>query len=100
MTWVIVPTSQLRITAGEDRLVRYQSSDHGGRHFCGVCGSSLLGDSSRTPELMYVVRANLIGEIDRAPEFNACYPNRVPWVEVDESLPRFDDAGVLTTEPE
>ena len=80
--------------------MRYQSSDHGGRHFCRVCGSSLFGDSSRTPELMYVTRANLVGEIDRAPEFNACYSDRVPWVDVDESLFRLDDAGVLTTEPE
>ena len=100
VTWVIVPTSRLRTTAGEDRLVRYQSSDHGGRHFCRVCGSSLFGDSSRTPELMYVTRANLVGEIDRAPEFNACYSDRASWVDVDESLLRLDDAGVLTTEPE
>jgi len=99
VTWAILPTRQLRITAGSEHLVRHQSSDHGGRRFCGVCGSSLFGDSTRTPDLAYVVLANLEGPIDRVPEFHSCYPDRVPWVHIADDLPRMDDAGVLTTAP-
>jgi len=97
VTWVIVPARQLRIIAGEAELSRYQSSDHGARHFCGMCGSSLFGESTRTPDLMYVVRSNLKGDIDRVPEFHACFPDRAAWVDIDDDLLRMDDAGVLTT---
>jgi len=100
VTWVIVPSRQLNITAGSQSLVRHQSSDHGGRRFCGVCGSSLFGDSTRTPDLAYVVLANLEGAIDRVPEFHSCFPDRVAWIDVADDLERLDDAGVLTTTPE
>jgi hypothetical protein len=98
VTWIILPTRQLRISAGEEHLSRYASSDHGGRRFCSVCGSSLFGDSSRTPDLSYVVLANLQGEIDRAPEFHSCFPDRAPWIDVTDDLPRLEDAGLLTTQ--
>jgi hypothetical protein len=97
VTWVIVPTPQLRITAGSERLSRYQSSDHGARRFCGVCGSSLFGESTRTKDEMYVVLANLQAEIDRAPEFHACFRDRADWVVVADDLPHIEDAGILTT---
>jgi hypothetical protein len=97
VTWVILPTSQLRFTAGEERLTRYKSSGHGARRFCSLCGSTLFGESTRTPELSYVAVANLNGEIDRAPEFHASFPNRVPWVVVADDLPKLEDTGVLET---
>ena len=45
-SWCAVAKDQLRILSGEKQLVRYQSSDHAGRFFCSVCGSSLFGDPS------------------------------------------------------
>lgn len=39
-TFVAGPIAGFRWTSGEDRLVRYQSSAHGMRTFCGVCGSA------------------------------------------------------------
>ena len=99
VTWVILPESQLRITSGLDRLTRYQSSDHAARRFCGVCGSSLFGESTRTPGLAYLFLASLQGEIDRAPEFHSSFRDRASWVDVPEDgLPRFEDAGRLETQ--
>lgn len=97
VTWVILPSRQLRITSGGENLSRYQSSDHGARRFCRVCGSSLFGESTRTPDQAYVVLANLRGEVDRAPEFHASFADRAPWVVIADDLPHLEDAGLLTT---
>jgi hypothetical protein len=98
VTWVILPSSQLRITSGLDKVTRYQSSDHAARRFCSVCGSSLFGESTRTPDLAYLFLANLQGEIDRVPEFHSSFRDRAPWIDVPEDgLPRFEDAGLLET---
>ena len=40
VTWIGVPYDRFRIREGTDTLVRYRSSDHGTRSFCGSCGSS------------------------------------------------------------
>jgi hypothetical protein len=47
--------------------------------------------------MMYVVRANLRGPIDREPELHASYPNRASWIVVSDDLPRQDDTGILET---
>jgi len=96
-TWFAVEKDHLRIVAGKDQLQRYQSSDHAGRLFCSVCGSSLFGDSSRTPDLMYIVRGPVRGEIDAAPGGHQCIESRVPWIEIADDLPRTEGAGVLET---
>jgi hypothetical protein len=96
-TWFAIQKDQLRITAGKDQLQRYQSSDHAGRLFCSVCGSSLFGDSSRTPDVMYIVRGPVRGEIDAAPGGHQCIESRVPWIEIADDLPLLEGAGVLET---
>jgi hypothetical protein len=99
VTWVILPSTQLRMISGLDKLTRYQSSDHAARKFCSVCGSHLFGESTRTPGLAYLFLANLQGEIDRAPEFHSSFSARAPWIEVPEDgLPRLEDAGLLETQ--
>jgi hypothetical protein len=97
VTWTILPEKQLEITSGLDCLSRYQSSDHGARRFCSVCGSTLFGESIRTPDLAYIVLGNLEGPIDRMPELHSSFAQRVPWITVDDDLPRTEDAGVLET---
>ena len=41
-TWVAVPNERLRITAGEESVVHYRSSEIGTRSFCRTCGSSMF----------------------------------------------------------
>ena len=96
-TWFAVEKDHLRIIAGKDQLQRYQSSDHAGRLFCSVCGSSLFGDSSRTPDQMYIVQGPVRDEIDAAPGGHQCIESRVPWIEIADDLPRWEGAGVLET---
>ena len=97
VTWFAVPYSQFRMTAGQDHLKIYHSSDHGWRSFCDVCSSSLFCESTNHPQHIDIVLANLKGEIDRAPQAHYYFSNRVDWVPLDHELPRF--GGKTGTEP-
>jgi len=92
VTWFSVPRSQLRCLAGDDRLVRFASSDHGTRSFCGECGSSLFFETTRHPENLDVVLANMDAAIDRDPQIHAFFSDRAAWVQVEDSLPRLGGA--------
>ena len=97
VTWIGVPYERFRVRAGEDRLVRYRSSDHGTRTFCHTCGSTLFCESTRHPDYIDIVLANLDGPIDRAPEFHVFFDDRAPWVHVADELPRM--GGTSGIEP-
>jgi hypothetical protein len=96
-TWVILPTKQLQIHTGKDKLTHCESFDHGSGDFCSVCGSELFGWSTRTPEQLYLRLGNLKGEIDRSPQAHVGFENRVPWITVADDLPRVTRVGDLET---
>jgi hypothetical protein len=88
VTWFVVPTERFRLTAGNEQLVRYRSSEHGVRSFCGVCGSTLFCESTRQPGHIDIVLANMQGQIDRPPQFHIYFDDRAEWVEIADGLPR------------
>jgi hypothetical protein len=88
VTWFGIPTAQLKVLAGADVLVRHHSSDHATRSFCGRCGSSLFFETTKHPEKIDVVLANMDGPIDREPDVHVHFDDRVGWVDVHDSLPR------------
>jgi hypothetical protein len=95
VTWFAVPRGQLRVTSGESELVRYRSSDHGTRSFCGRCGSSLFFESTLGGDRVDIALANMEGPIDREPQLHAFFDCRADWVTVGDSLPRLGgESGV------
>jgi hypothetical protein len=92
VTWLCVPTERFQIRSGADGLVRYRSSDHGTRSFCGTCGSHLFFESAHRPDQVDVVLANMQGEIDHRPQFHAFFDDRASWLEVRDDLPRLGGA--------
>lgn len=88
VTFCGVQAGQLRLVAGEDALVRYASSSAARRSFCGKCGSTLFFEGERWPDEVHVVRANIDGEIDRAPQVHCYFDRHVDWVELADTLPR------------
>ncbi len=88
VTWFAVPRAQLELDAGAAELVRYASSEHGSRSFCGRCGSSLFCESALHPDRVDVVLANMQGPIDRAPQLHVWFDDRADWVFADDGLPR------------
>ncbi len=98
VTWTAAPYDRFRVVAGEDRLVRYRSSEHGTRTFCGACGSTLFCESTNHPDWIDVVVANLQGDLGLAPQAHFYFDDRAPWTVVpDDGLPRF--GGATGTEP-
>lgn len=97
VTWIGVPYSQFRLTSGHQHLKVYRSSEHGRRSFCEVCGSSLFCESTRHPDHIDIVLANLSGAIDRAPQAHYYFSDRAEWISVGDTLPRF--GGPTGSEP-
>ena len=88
VTWFAVPRARFVLESGEAELARFRSSDHGTRSFCRRCGSSLFCESTRHPDQIDIVLANMHGPIDRPPQFHIYFDDRVDWVVVNDGLPR------------
>jgi len=91
VTWTAVPPERFRITAGEDDLVRFQSSAQGTRSFCRTCGSQMFCQTE--PEVIDVALAALHGPIDRVPGAHWYYDSRAPWTVVSDDLPKLGGAS-------
>lgn len=100
VTWVALARPQFRFLSGEDLVTYFQSSEHGRRGFCRVCGSSLFCESTRHPDVVDVVLANIDGEIDREPQAHIYYSDRVNWAGVDDTLPRLGGPSGVEPLPE
>ncbi len=94
VTWFGVPNEQFGVDKGVDVLVRHQSSEHGSRRFCGKCGSSLFCESTKHPDHIDIVLANMDSPIDKAPQFHIHYESRAEWTVVGDELPQ------LTSDPD
>jgi len=88
VTWFAVPREGFLLSAGEENLVRFASSDHGTRSFCGRCGSTLFCESSKHPEQVDIVLANMQAAIDRAPQAHIYWSDRADWISADDGLPK------------
>ena len=88
-TFVIAPIAGFRWVSGEDRLVRYQSSKHGVRTFCGMCGSA---GPSAMPEYGIVAApaASLDGDLGIKPQSHIFVGSKAPWYDITDTLPRHD----------
>lgn len=93
VTWVGVPRAQLGFVSGEERLVRYASSDAARRTFCGRCGSTLFFEGDRWPNEVHVARANVEGDVGVAVQAHCYWDDRAEWLPVGDALPRLGGAS-------
>ena len=100
VTWAGFPEEQVKTTSGMDTLQRYLTDTGATRSFCGNCGSTLFFESPRWAGEVHVARANIKGEIDRAPAGHYYVDHRASWWTIEDSLPRHGgDTGVETKDP-
>jgi len=95
VTWFAVPRARLHLDEGDDVLVRFASSDHGTRSFCGRCGSSLFCENEQHADRVDIALANAHGPIDRVPQLHVYFDDRAPWIAVEDGLPRLGGASGL-----
>ena len=88
-TMARVASEGFRWTAGEEAIVRYESSPGFHRSFCGTCGSSL---PERSPSGGWFVPAGLfIGDPGVRPVVHIFRASKAPWHAITDELPSFDD---------
>ena len=84
----VTTRAQFSLDKGDEQLVRFRSSHHGTRSFCGRCGSTLFCETTHYPDMVDIVLANMNEPIDRPPQAHFYIDDRVDWVCVDDGLPR------------
>ncbi len=86
VTWTGIPPERFEITKGEQHIATYQSSEHGTRRFCRICGSQMFCQTE--PALVDIALAALHSKIDRIPEAHYYYDSRAEWTNVNDDLPK------------
>ncbi len=86
VTWTAVPPERFSVTAGEEHISLYKSSENGTRSFCRICGSQMFCQTHT--DVIDVALAALHGKIDREPEEHYYYDSRADWTVVNDDLPK------------
>ena len=86
VTWTGVPPERFAISAGKEQISTYQSSEHGTRSFCRICGSQMFCQTE--PEIIDIALAALHDRIDRDPEAHYYFDCRAEWTQVNDDLPK------------
>jgi hypothetical protein len=76
-TWISVPRSRFRFTAGEPR--HYASSPGVRRGFCGRCGSPLTYESEKLAEEVHVLAGALSDPSQVRPSAHIVVKEQLPW---------------------
>ena len=68
----------------------YESSKGVQRHFCGVCGSPVGFEADHYAGGMHLYAASMDRPEDFEPEFHVNYPSKLPWLKIEDDLPKYD----------
>jgi hypothetical protein len=99
VTWTAVPPTRFSLKTGDAHLKTYNSSAHGRRQFCALCGSQMfcwhLPENGGQPKVIDVTLASLHGPIDREPSAHVFFDSRADWTVVNDELPKLGGATGL-----
>lgn len=101
-TYVIGPRARFQFAAGEEAIVRYESSPKFVRSFCRHCGSVL--PNIAFGELMAAPAGGFDGDLGMTPWGHIFSAWKAPWHPINDSLPQHDhypgaDAPAVDREP-
>jgi hypothetical protein len=104
MVFATVPLDDYQIDAGEANIRRVASSSFGRRAFCGECGTPLYTHVDHQPDTLDFSVATLDEPGRVRPGFHIFWSSRLPWLRIDDGLPKYDrfrpdTAGLEGTEP-
>jgi hypothetical protein len=78
-----IPTSAVRVLAGEELLATFQPTEGTGKTFCSVCGSNIFGGGWPAAERISVRLSTLDEPFERKPQTHIYVRSLAPW----ETLP-------------
>ena len=89
-TRATIRSSQFSWTRGEELVKRFHSSEFVVKHFCSVCGSSLISTYDNDPEKIGIP----LGGLDQSPankaEGHFFVGSKAPWFEITDGLPQYE----------
>ncbi len=68
------------------------------RHFCETCGSPMGFEADHYAGGMHLYAATLEDPEDFKPTFHVNYESRLPWLQIDDDLPKYE--GTMLQAPE
>jgi hypothetical protein len=104
MVFASVRSGDYRLAQGQESVRTVASSSFGHRGFCGQCGTPLYMKVDHQPETVDFSVATLDRPDRVRPGFHIFWASRIRWLEIDDSLPKFDrfrpdTRGLEGTEP-
>jgi hypothetical protein len=61
--------------------------------FCATCGTPIAFEHDKYPDEIHFYAASLENPTDFVPQFHDHWSERVPWIELSDELPRYDDSS-------
>lgn len=91
LAWATFRAKTFAYVKGEP--TSYPSSEHGRRDFCAVCGTQIAFRDVASGTRVDINIATLDDPAAIEPEYHVWVASRLPWFEIADDLPRFDDQG-------
>ena len=85
-----VARKDFQYLSGESDLRVYASSKYNDRVFCGNCGSTILVDTNREPEALYLSMSTVDGEPNLPKGYHAFVGSKAPWYEITDKLDQYE----------
>lgn len=86
-TFFGVPTKAFRYSGKAPKV--YRSSPGVRRSFCDTCGTPIAYESDAFPDEIHFYAAALEDSSDFHPDFHVHHAEKVSWVELGDSLPKY-----------
>ena len=86
-----VAKADFRITKGEDKLGRYETSSGKFRYFCGTCASPVYSASESNAKHIRLRLGILDSDITERPGSHNFITSKANWDDLDAPLPRYDE---------
>lgn len=96
VAWIGVPVSQFAWQGNKPQTVK--SSTGVRRHFCRNCGSPMGFEAEHYSGGMHLYAASLENPADFKPEFHVNYQSKLPWLVMNDNLPKYDGTLLHTAE--
>ncbi|HYC56561.1 MAG TPA: GFA family protein [Candidatus Binatia bacterium] len=90
-TFAQTTRASLAIEAGDEKLVRYRSSEHVERTFCRRCGSSLFFTFDPFPDAIWVAVGTVDGDPGMRPQGHIFVASKAPWHDILDDLPQYPE---------